>query len=146
MNEQTLRFIKLDPRAVLPAAAHPGDAGADLCAIEGCELAPGARARVATGIAVAVPEGCAGLILPRSGLAHRHGITLTNAPGLIDSGYRGELQVLLLNTHREETFQVEPGERIAQFMLVPFIAPEWQEVESFESTSRGADGFGSTGS
>lgn len=101
--------------------------------------------RVPTGIAVAIPEGHAGLVLPRSGLAHKHGITLTNAPGLIDSGYRGELQVLLLNTDREQAFEIAPGDRIAQLVVVPFAAPLWREVSEFESTQRGAGGFGSSG-
>lgn len=141
-----LRFRKLRDDAIVPTQAHPGDAGSDLYAVERAVLAPGERARVATGIAVAIPDGHAGLILPRSGLAHRHGIALTNAPGLIDSGYRGELQVLLLNTDRSEAFEVAPGERIAQLVLVPFTAPQWTLVEEFDQTARGAGGFGSSGS
>jgi dUTP pyrophosphatase len=140
-----LRFIKLRPDAIVPSHAHPGDAGSDLHAVDAATIEPGGRARIATGIAVAVPEGHAGLILPRSGLAHKHGIALTNAPGLIDSGYRGELQVLLLNTDREQPFEVRPGERIAQFVLVPFTAPDWREVTEFEATARGDGGFGSSG-
>jgi dUTP pyrophosphatase len=109
------------------------------------ELAPGARARIRTGIAIAVPEGCAGLVLPRSGLALKHGITLTNAPGLIDAGYRGELMVILHNTDLTKTFEVTAGDRIAQLMLVQFGHAEWTQVDSFEETVRGEGGFGSSG-
>lgn len=140
-----MRFTKLYDDAIVPTQAHFGDAGSDLYARQAATLAPGRRTRVGTGIAVAVPDGHAGLVLPRSGLAHRHGITLVNAPGLIDAGYRGELRVLLLNTDPEETYEVQPGERIAQLVVVPFSAPEWIEVASFEMTARGAGGFGSSG-
>lgn len=141
-----LRFRKLRDDAIVPTQAHAGDAGSDLYAVEGAVLQPGARARIATGIAVAIPEGHAGLVLPRSGLAHSHGITLTNTPGLIDSGYRGELQVLMLNTDRIQPYEVKPGDRIAQLVLVPFTAPEWAEVAEFDETTRGEGGFGSSGS
>ena len=141
-----LRFKKLRDDAIVPTQAHAGDAGSDLYAVEGAMLGPGARAKVPTGVAVAIPEGHAGLILPRSGLAHKHGITLTNTPGLIDSGYRGELQVLMLNTDRETAYEVKPGDRIAQLMIVAFAAPEWSEVEDFDVTTRGDGGFGSSGS
>lgn len=140
-----LRFTKLHPDAVLPQHAHEGDAGSDLCCVEAVSLGPGRRTRVRTGIAVAIPEGHAGLVLPRSGLAHKHGVTLTNTPGLIDSGYRGELQVLLLNTDPDETFTAEPGDRIAQLVVVPYAAPTWVEVDAFEETQRGLSGFGSSG-
>lgn len=140
-----LRFIKLRDDAIIPSRAHPGDAGSDLYAVESLVLAPGRRAKVATGIAVAIPDGHAGLILPRSGLAHKHGITLTNTPGLIDSGYRGELLVLMLNTDRDESFEVKAGERIAQLVVVAYAAPEWSEVSEFEETVRGDGGFGSSG-
>lgn len=141
-----LRFIRLRADAIVPTRAHAGDAGSDLYAVEAATLAPGERARVATGIAVAIPEGCAGLVLPRSGLAHKSGIALVNAPGLIDSGYRGELQVLLLNTDRDESFEVRPGDRIAQLMVVAHASPEWVEVDTFEeTTTRGGGGFGSSG-
>ncbi|MBJ7458018.1 MAG: dUTP diphosphatase [Thermoleophilaceae bacterium] len=140
-----LRFKKLRPDAILPTQAHEGDAGSDLYAIDGTVLEPGARAKVATGVAVAIPEGHAGLILPRSGLAHKHGITLTNTPGLIDSGYRGELQILMLNTDRRESYEVSAGERIAQLVIIAFAAPQWVEVEEFDETSRGLGGFGSSG-
>lgn len=138
--------MKLRDDAIVPTHAHPGDAGSDLHAVEGATLGPGERAKVPTGVAVAIPEGKAGLILPRSGLALKHGIALVNAPGLIDAGYRGELQVLLLNTDREATFRVEPGDRIAQLLVVDFAAPNWTEVSEFEQTTRGTGGFGSSGS
>jgi dUTP pyrophosphatase len=141
-----LRFKKLRDDAIVPTQAHSGDAGSDLYAVEGVTLEPGARAKVPTGVAVAIPEGHAGLVLPRSGLAHKHGITLTNTPGLIDSGYRGELQVLMLNTDREVAYEVKPGDRIAQLMIVAFAAPEWAEVDEFDDTTRGDGGFGSSGS
>lgn len=144
-----LRFHKLRDDATVPSQAHEGDAGSDVYAVEGVTLGPGERAQVPTGIAIAIPEGCAGLLLPRSGLAHKHGITLTNTPGLIDSGYRGELRVLMLNTDRSESYTVEPGDRIAQLMVVPFVTPDWTEVESFDDevdqTVRGTGGFGSSG-
>jgi dUTP pyrophosphatase len=141
-----LRFIRLHDDAIVPSQAHPGDAGSDLHALEGALLGPGGRARISTGIAVAIPQGHAGLILPRSGLADKHGITLTNAPGLIDSGYRGELQVLLLNSDRDESFEVAPGMRIAQLVVTPYAAIHWQEVAQFDQTARGVGGFGSSGS
>lgn len=140
-----LAFRKLHVGAVTPTRAHARDAGLDLCAIEQHEIAPGERAKVATGIAVAIPEGCAGLVMPRSGLASKHGISLVNAPGLIDAGYRGELQVLLLNTDRAETFVINPGDRIAQLVIVDLPECELVEVEQFDDTSRGMAGFGSTG-
>lgn len=140
-----LRFRKLFDDAIVPSQAHDGDAGSDLYARESLTLEPGARGRVGTGIAVAIPDGHAGLVLPRSGLAHKHGLTLTNAPGLIDSGYRGELQVLLINTDRDTAYEITPGERIAQLMLVPFTAPVWTQIEDFELTTRGVGGFGSSG-
>jgi len=114
-----LRVRRLDGRAVLPTRAHDGDAGLDLYALEDSSLAPGERASVPTGIAIEIPEGSAGLVLPRSGLALRHGIALVNAPGLIDSGYRGELRVLLLNTDRSQPFRVSAGDRIAQLRSPP---------------------------
>jgi dUTP pyrophosphatase len=141
----TLRFSRLQAEAREPTRAHDGDAGYDLYAVEPTTLAPGERASVGTGIAVAIPDGWAGLVLPRSGLAARHGITIPNAPGLIDSGYRGEVRVLLLNTDRSEAFEVAPGDRIAQLLLVRHEAPEVLEVESLDQTVRGAGGFGSSG-
>jgi dUTP pyrophosphatase len=141
----TLRVARLSEAAVVPTRAHDGDAGYDLCAVEAVRLAPGERASIGTGIAVAIPDGCAGLVLPRSGLAAKHGISVVNAPGLIDAGYRGELRVLLLNTDREAAFDVTPGDRIAQLVIVRHEAPEPVEVESLDETARGVGGFGSTG-
>lgn len=136
---------RLDPRAVLPARAHAGDAGLDLRALEPVALGPGERARIRTGLAIELPEGHAGLVLPRSGLADRHGLALVNAPGLIDAGYRGELQVLLLNTDRVERVELAAGERIAQLVVVPVALLEPAEVAELAPAVRGAGGFGSTG-
>jgi dUTP pyrophosphatase len=141
----SLRFTRLSAEATPPSRAHEGDAGYDLHAAEPVSIGPGERAAVGTGIAVAIPGGHAGLVLPRSGLALEHGIALVNAPGLIDAGYRGELRVLLLNTDREHAFEVEPGARIAQLVLVRVETPELEEIDSFEQTARGLGGFGSTG-
>jgi dUTP pyrophosphatase len=140
-----LRVRRLHPRAQLPARAHEGDAGLDLHALEACSLAPGERAMVATGIAVELPEGHAGLVVPRSGLAARHGISVVNAPGLIDAGYRGEVRVLLLNTDPAQTFEVQPGMRIAQLVVTPVAAPAVEEVADLSASARGSGGFGSTG-
>jgi dUTP pyrophosphatase len=140
-----LRFTRLSDQARAPARAHEGDAGYDLHAAEAASLAPGERASVGTGVAVEIPEGCAGLVLPRSGLAARHGISVVNAPGLVDAGYRGEVRVLLLNTDRDATFEVAPGDRIAQLVVVRHEQPELIEVESLADTARGSGGFGSTG-
>ena len=128
--------------------AHPGDAGYDLRSVERVDLAPGARALVRTGISVAIPEGYAGLVLPRSGLAIRHGISLVNTPGLIDSGYRGEIRVPLINHDREETFLIEEGTRIAQLVLLRAAAAFFAEVQFLEPATdgRGESGFGSSGS
>lgn len=142
----TLRWRRLHADGRAPSRAHDGDAGYDLHAAERAVLEAGERTSVGTGIAVAIPDGMAGLVLPRSGLAARHGITLVNAPGLIDAGYRGELRVLLLNTDREARFEVSPGDRIAQLMLVHHAAPALAEVDSLDETARGEGGFGSTGS
>ncbi len=141
----TLRVRRLHPAAEMPSRAQPGDAGLDLRAVERVVLAPGRRARVATGIAIELPPDHAGWIVPRSGLAERHGIGLVNAPGLIDSGYRGELCVLLLNTDFHAAFTVEPGMRIAQLVLVPFASPPLVEVGELPDSARGAGGFGSSG-
>ena len=141
----TLRFTRLSPDAAPPERAHDGDAGYDLRAAEATTLGPGERAGVGTGIAVEIPEGCAGLVLPRSGLALRHGIALVNAPGLIDAGYRGELRVLLLNTDRSESFEVAVGDRVAQLVVVRHEAGGVEEAESLADTARGSGGFGSTG-
>jgi dUTP pyrophosphatase len=142
----TLRVRRLDERALLPTRAYGGDAGLDLRALEGVVLGPGERAALPTGIAVEIPAGQAGLVLPRSGLAARHGIALVNAPGLIDAGYRGEIRVLLLNTDRAASFVVAPGDRIAQLVLVRVEAPEVVEVDALAGSQRGASGFGSSGS
>jgi len=139
-----LRFRLLSEAARAPARAHDGDAGLDLHAAEDAALEPGARASVGTGVAIEVPAGHAGLVLPRSGLAARHGIALVNAPGLIDSGYRGELRVLLLNTGTER-FDVAIGDRIAQLLLTPYAPADPVEVRELGASSRGAHGFGSSG-
>jgi len=135
---------RLHDGATLPTRAYDGDAGLDLSACERVELGPGERAVVSTGLAVAIPEGHAGLVLPRSGLAVRHGIGKVNAPGLIDAGYRGELKVVLLNTDRSERFVVEPGMRIAQLVVVPVTLPEPKEVDELPGSERGERGFGSS--
>jgi dUTP diphosphatase len=145
MSAGPLRVQQLDERAVLPSRAHPGDAGLDLHALEPLRLDPGARAPARTGIAVEIPDGHAGLVLPRSGLARRHGVALVNAPGLIDSGYRGELQVLLLNTDRSQAVEIAAGDRIAQLVLVPVALPSVELVDTLEASPRGTGGFGSSG-
>jgi dUTP pyrophosphatase len=141
----TLRFQLLAEGARLPTRAHAGDAGLDLYANEAATIEPGARASVGTGVAVEIPPGHAGLVLPRSGLAARHGIALVNAPGLIDAGYRGEIRVLLLNTDRAERFEVEPGDRIAQLLITPFAELEPISAAEFAETARAHGGFGSSG-
>jgi dUTP pyrophosphatase len=135
---------RLRPDAVVPQRAYAGDAGLDLSACEEVALAPGERAVVATGLAVAIPEGYAGFVQPRSGLAARHGISIVNTPGLIDSGYRGELRVTLLNTDPRNPFVVEPGMRIAQLVVVPVPEVELVEVDELPTSERGARGFGSS--
>ena len=140
-----LRYTLLSEHARPPERAHEDDAGFDLRAGEQASIAPGERASVGTGVAIELPPGCAGLVLPRSGLAARHGISLVNAPGLIDPGYRGELRVLLLNTDRDEGFTVAVGDRIAQLVVVRHETPELVEADALEQTARGASGFGSTG-
>jgi dUTP pyrophosphatase len=137
--------MRLREEARLPARARDGDAGLDLYAAEAAAIAPGERASIATGIAIEVPPDHAGLVLPRSGLAARHGIALVNAPGLIDSGYRGEVKVLLLNTDSGREFEIEPGDRIAQLLLVPYTVAEPVAVEELAASARGDGGFGSTG-
>jgi dUTP pyrophosphatase len=137
---------RLRDDAVVPTRSHAGDAGLDLAACERLELAPGERALVGTGLAVAIPDGYAGFVQPRSGLAARHGISIVNTPGLIDAGYRGELKIALLNTDARETFVVEPGMRIAQLVILAVPAVEPLEVSDLPASARGADGFGSTGS
>jgi len=146
MSLDALRVRRLDARATLPTRAYPGDAGLDLYALEDGRLDSGERASVRTGVAVEIPDGYAGLILPRSGLAARSGIAIVNAPGLIDAGYRGEVQVLLLNTDRTAPFTITAGDRIAQLVLVRIEAPPVVEVESLSDSERGGGGFGSSGS
>ena len=136
---------RLDPQLPLPAYARDGDAGLDLYAAETLTLEPGERAAVRTGIAVAIPRGCAGFVLPRSGLALRHGLSLVNTPGLIDAGYRGEIRVVLINHDRSARVSVARGERIAQLVIQRVEAAELVEVETLSETSRGSGGFGSTG-
>ena len=143
-----LRVARLSPRATLPSRAHAGDAGADLHAAEEITLAPGERALVGTGIALALEPGTVGLVHPRSGLAARHGITIVNAPGTIDAGYRGEVRVCLLNTDRSEPFTVRVGDRIAQLVVQRVELPpieEVQDVTHLGTTDRGTGGHGSTG-
>ena len=130
---------------MIPSRAYTGDAGLDLAACERVELRPGERALVGTGLAVAIPDGYAGFVQPRSGLAARHGISIVNTPGLVDAGYRGELKVTLLNTDMHESFIVEPGMRIAQLVVLPIAAVEPVEVDELPASARGADGFGSSG-
>ena len=136
---------RLDPGLPLPAYAHPGDAGADLCAAEDVVLPPGGRATVGTGIAIAVPDGHAAFVHPRSGLASRHGVTVVNAPGTIDAGYRGEVSVVLLNTDPDEPFTVRRGDRIAQLVVQPVTTVRFVDVAELPASPRGEAGFGSTG-
>ncbi|HEY5943685.1 MAG TPA: dUTP diphosphatase [Solirubrobacterales bacterium] len=140
-----LPILKLKDEAVIPSRAHEGDAGLDLYACEAAHIGPGERWSVGTGVGVEIPEGHAGLVLPRSGLARDHGIALVNSPGLIDSGYRGEIRVLLLNTDPAETFRVEPGDRIAQLLLTPIATPAPVETTALSDSTRGEGGFGSSG-
>jgi dUTP pyrophosphatase len=140
-----LRVRRLDPAAALPSLAHPGDAGYDLRAVEDVVLGPGGRAKVRTGIAIELPAGHAGWVVPRSGLAARHGIALVNAPWLIDSGYRGEVAVLMLNTDPAAEFAVRPGMRIAQLVVAAVATPAVMEVEALGESVRGDGGLGSTG-
>jgi dUTP pyrophosphatase len=140
--ELAIRRLRED--AIIPERAYAGDAGLDLAACERVELPPGERATVGTGLAVAIPEGYAGFVQPRSGLAARHGITIVNTPGLVDSGYRGELRVILLNTDTRESFVVERGMRIAQLVIVPTPEFELLEVEELPESERGVRGFGSS--
>ena len=138
-----IRRLRAD--AQLPGQAYEADAGLDLAACERVEIAPGARAVVGTGLAVAIPAGYAGLVVPRSGLAARHGLGKVNAPGLIDPGYRGEVKVILLNTDRAEPFVVEPGMRIAQLVIVELPSVELVEVDELPPSERGDGGLGSSG-
>ncbi len=137
---------RIDPDLPLPSYAKPGDAGCDLLAAETVTLAPGGgRAMIRTGIAIAIPPGYAGFVQPRSGLALRHGITCVNSPGLIDSGYRDELRVLLLNTDPTQPYEVQRGDRIAQLVIQRVEVAEWSVVESLDGSERGRGGFGHSG-
>ena len=139
-----LPILRLREDAVVPRRAYEHDAGLDLAACERVELGPGQRALVGTGLAVAIPEGYAGFVQPRSGLAARHGLSVVNSPGLVDSGYRGELRVVLLNTDVSERFVVEPGMRIAQLVVLPVPELELMEVDELPESERGVRGFGSS--
>lgn len=130
---------------IVPQYAHPGDAGADIVAAEAVDLAPGARATVRTGLSIALPDGYAAFVVPRSGLAAKHGITVVNSPGTVDAGYRGEIQVTLLNTDSSVAYSVAVGDRIAQLIVMPVIKARFVQVESLPGSHRGSSGFGSTG-
>ncbi|GAA3081920.1 dUTP diphosphatase [Streptosporangium carneum] len=136
---------RLDAELPMPSYAHPGDAGADLYAVEDVELLPGERVMVGTGVAIALPDGYAAFIHPRSGLAARHGVTLVNAPGTVDAGYRGEIRVTLLNTDAKEAARLRRGDRIAQLVVQRVERAVFYEVDRLPGSARGADGFGSTG-
>jgi len=140
-----LEFRRLDPSVPLPAPAHEGDAGLDLAANSDVRIGPGERALIPTGLAVAIPPGHAGLVLPRSGLASREGLTLANAPGLIDPGYRGEVTLAVVNLDRERAVEIRRGDRVAQLVLVGFASAEPVAVDELTETVRGTGGFGSTG-
>ncbi|MBP5320400.1 MAG: dUTP diphosphatase [Kiritimatiellae bacterium] len=140
----TVRFLRLNPQATLPAYAHPGDAGMDLCACEQTRILPGERKLVHTGLAMALPPGTEGQVRPRSGLALKHGITVLNAPGTIDEGYRGELCVILIN-HGDQPFAIEPGMRIAQLVVAPVARAAIEPCDALPESDRGTGGFGSTG-
>jgi dUTP pyrophosphatase len=131
--------------SVVPEYAHPGDAGADLTSTESLSLAPGARATIGTGVSIALPDGYVGFVVPRSGLAARHGITIVNSPGTVDAGYRGEIRITLLNTDSENAFVISSGDRIAQLIVMPVARARFIPVTSLPGTQRGSGGFGSTG-
>ena len=145
MTDLIIPIRRLDPDLPLPAYAHPGDAGADLVAAADTELAPGARAAVRTGIAVAIPVGYVGLVHPRSGLAAKLGVTVLNAPGTVDAGYRGEILVILVNHDRTSTVKISRGDRIAQLVVQRVERAGFHEVDQLDDTARGAGGHGSTG-
>jgi dUTP pyrophosphatase len=141
-----IRVRRLDPAVKLPARQHPGDAGYDLCARIDVQLPPaGGRALVPTGLALAIPEGYAGFVQPRSGMAFRHGVTCLNSPGLVDAGYRDEISVLLINHDAHEAFAVRRGDRVAQLVIQRVEEVDWDEVEVLDDTPRGLAGWGSTG-
>jgi dUTP pyrophosphatase len=145
LTDVVIQVRRIDPDLPLPAYAHPGDAGADLVAAEDAELAPGARAKVRTGIAVAIPDGFVGLVHPRSGLAARLGVTVLNAPGTVDAGYRGEILINLINHDRAQTVKISRGDRIAQLVVQRVERAVFHAVDTLDDTSRGAGGHGSTG-
>lgn len=142
MSEIVDVLIKADS---LPVVAHPGDAGADLTSMEDCVLEPGERLVIGTGVSIALPEGFVAFIVPRSGLAAKHGITVVNSPGTVDAGYRGEIKVTLLNTDKYEAFPIKKGDRIAQMIIMPFAQANFVPVETLPVSERGDSGFGSTG-
>ena len=141
---ETVDVLIVAPEA--PSYAHPGDAGADLRSAEAVRLEPGERRMVGTGVSIALPEGYAAFVVPRSGLAAKHGITIVNAPGTVDAGYRGEIKVALLNTDREAAFDIAVGDRIAQLIVMPVARARFLPVDALPDSSRGEGGFGSTGS
>ncbi|MEU4156753.1 dUTP diphosphatase [Actinoplanes sp. NPDC026670] len=145
MTDVIVQVLRIDPDLPLPAYAHPGDAGADLVAAEEAEIAPGARVKVRTGVAIALPDGFVGLVHPRSGLAARLGVTVLNAPGTVDAGYRGEIQVNLINHDRENTVKISRGDRIAQLVIQRVERAAFHAVDALGDTARGTGGHGSTG-
>jgi len=145
MNAVEVLLLQLDPGLELPSYAHSGDAGADLCSSEGFELRPGERRLVGTGVAISLPAGYAAFVHPRSGLAARHGITIVNAPGTVDSGYRGEIKVCLINTDRTHPVNIARGDRIAQLVIQPVNTAVFVPVTALPSSARGVGGYGSTG-
>ncbi|NRQ35066.1 dUTP diphosphatase [Nonomuraea sp. NN258] len=145
MSDVEVLIHRLDAGLPLPSYAHPGDAGADLYAAEDVELQPGERAVIGTGVAIALPDGFAAFVHPRSGLAAKHGVTLVNAPGTVDAGYRGEIRVTLINTDAKEPFRLQRGDRVAQLVIQRVERAAFYEVERLPGSARGANGFGSTG-
>ncbi|MGI5288493.1 dUTP diphosphatase [Nonomuraea polychroma] len=145
MSNVEVLIHRLDAELPMPSYAHPGDAGADLHAAEDVELLPGERAVVGTGVAIALPDGFAAFVHPRSGLAARHGVTMVNAPGTVDAGYRGEIKVTLINTDAKEPFRLRRGDRVAQLVIQRVERAAFYEVERLPGSIRGANGFGSTG-
>ncbi len=140
-----MKIQRLDPGLPLPSYAHPGDAGADLCTREDVTLAPGERRLVPTGVALALPDGYVALVHPRSGLAHKHGLSIVNAPGTVDAGYRGEIQVSLVNLDPATPIVLKRGDRIAQLVIQEFVSAEFVEVDELPGSARGTGGHGSTG-
>jgi dUTP pyrophosphatase len=145
LSKAEVLIQRLDPGLPVPSYAHPGDAGADLYTAEDVELQPGERAVVGTGVAIALPDGYAAFVHPRSGLAAKHGVTLVNAPGTVDAGYRGEIRVTLINTDAKEPFRLQRGDRVAQLVIQQVERALFAEVERLPGSVRGANGFGSTG-